>query len=70
VFAIVDVSRRASRGKILLLIDDQTTAAEIALELNRRSVEVSVQFISPQQLDQVVADVRAGTAPPRARATA
>jgi hypothetical protein len=69
-FAIVDVSRRATRGQILLLIEDKTSAIEITRELNRRSVEVVVQAISPEQLDQVQADVRAGSAPPRARATA
>jgi hypothetical protein len=67
-FAIVDVSRRASRGQILLLIDDKTTAVDLAQELNRRSVDVIVQAISAEQLDQVHADVRAGSAPPRARA--
>jgi hypothetical protein len=70
VFAIVDVSRRASRGQILMLLDDNTTASEIASELNRRAVEVSVQSISSGQLEQVQTDVRAGAAPPRARAIA
>jgi hypothetical protein len=69
-FAIVDVSRRASRGQILLLVDDKATAIDIAQELNRRSVEVIVQAISPEQLDQLHANVRAGSAPPRARAIA
>jgi hypothetical protein len=69
-FAIVDVSRRSSRGQILLLIDDKVTAIDIAQELNRRSVEVIVQAITLEQLDQVQADVRAGSAPPRARAIA
>ena len=68
VFAIVDVSRRTSRGQILMLLDDNASATEIASELNRRSVEVSVQLISTGQLEQVQTDVRAGSAPPRARA--
>jgi hypothetical protein len=51
-FAIVDVSGRDSRGQILMLVDDQQTATEIAAELNRRAVNVSLQAISPRQLDQ------------------
>ena len=51
-FAIVDVSRRSTRGQILMLVDEQQTATELALELNRQSVEVSVQAISAAQLDQ------------------
>jgi hypothetical protein len=51
-FAIVDVSRRGSRGQILMLVDDQTTATEIASELNRKAVTVSLQAITARQLDQ------------------
>ena len=69
-YAIVDVSRRASRGQILLLIEDRASATEIAQELNRRSVSVTVQAISPEQLERVQTEVRAGSAPPRARAMA
>jgi hypothetical protein len=69
-FAIVDVSRRISRGQILVLLDDQSTATEIASELNRRSIVVSVQAISGPLLDQVYADVRSGSFAPRARAIA
>jgi hypothetical protein len=68
-FAIVDVSRRASRGKILLLVDDHPTASEIAGELNRLTVAVTVQRINPQQFEQVKADAREGTSP-RAEALA
>jgi hypothetical protein len=70
VFAIVDVSRRLSRGQILMLLDDHVTANEIASELNRRSVEVSVRTISAGQLEQVQSDVRSGSLAPRTRAIA
>jgi hypothetical protein len=69
-FAIVDASRRPSQGQILVLLEDKATAIDIAQELSRRSVEVIVRAISLEQVEQVQADVRAGSAPPRARATA
>ena len=55
-FAIVDVSRRETRGQILMLVDDQTTATEIASELNRKAVNVSLQAITARQLDQHLRD--------------
>jgi hypothetical protein len=57
VFAIVDVSGRPSRGQILMLIEDQGTATEIATELNRRATVVSVHSISPEQLAHFRADL-------------
>lgn len=56
-FAIVDVSSRASRGQILMLIEDQVTAVEIATELNRRAVMVRVHSVSPEQLTHFRADI-------------
>jgi len=56
-FAIVDVSGRSSRGQILMLIEDQGTAAEIATELNRRATVVSVHSISAEQLAHFRADL-------------
>ena len=35
-----------------MLVDDQATATEIASELNRRTVTVSLQAVTPRQLDQ------------------
>ena len=69
-FAIVDVSRRASHGQILMVVDDPSTAASIAQELNQRSIYVSVQPITAGQLDQLHAEGRAAAAPDRVRATA
>jgi len=57
-FAIVDVTARTSRGQILMIVDDQSTATGIAQELNHLAVQVSVQVISPQQLEQLHARAR------------
>lgn len=53
-----------------MLLDDLASATEIASELKRRRVDVSVQAITPGQLEQLQNDVKAGAGPPRARATA
>jgi hypothetical protein len=58
-FAIVDVSHRASRGKILMLLDDQDTAVELAMELSRRSCPVVVRELSAEDVDQVRTNVYA-----------
>jgi hypothetical protein len=52
VFALVDVSGRPSRGQILMLIEDQAAAVEIAAELNRRAPVVRIHSVQPDQLDQ------------------
>jgi hypothetical protein len=43
-YAIVDVRAKSpSRGKILVCVDDEVIAQEIALELRRRRCQVAVQ---------------------------
>jgi hypothetical protein len=59
-FAIVDVSPRPSRGQILMIVDDQAAATGIAQELNVQTTLVSVQRITPRQLDQLRAEAKAG----------
>lgn len=59
-FAIVDLSRRPSRGQILMIVDDQTAANEIAGELNHGATEVSVHVVTAQQLEQVMAGIHLG----------
>ena len=54
-FAIVDLSRRSSRGQILMIVDDQNDADDIARELNHGATEVSVHVITDQQLKQLMA---------------
>jgi hypothetical protein len=47
-YAIVDVREgSASEGKVLVLLDDEPTALEIAIELRRRGCEVVIQGGSP-----------------------
>jgi hypothetical protein len=70
VFAIVDLSRRPSRGQILMIVDDQSTAADIAVELTHGATEVSVQYITTLQVEQLLADAHAGREAQRSRAIA
>ena len=51
-YAVVDVSQRTTRGRILMVVDDQQSADEIALELGRRSIDVAVQPMTPKAQDQ------------------
>ncbi len=52
-FAIVDVTQRATRGKILMLLEDQETAMALARDLARRTVAVVVRPLTAQEVDQV-----------------
>lgn len=69
-FAIVDLSRRPSRGQILMIVDEQSTAADIALELAHGATEVGVQFVTARQVEQLLADAHAGRSDQRSRAIA
>lgn len=43
-YAIIDVAKGStSNGKVLVLIDDETTARDIASELHRRGCQVIVE---------------------------
>jgi hypothetical protein len=43
-YAIVDVRKSSpSKGKILVVVDDEPTAQEMAIELNRRRCQVTVR---------------------------
>lgn len=50
-YAIVDASHRATRGMILVLVDDAETAAAMARELTRRSVTVVVRPLSAREVE-------------------
>jgi hypothetical protein len=58
-FAIVDLSQRDTRGQILMLLDDETAAADVASELARRAVPVVVRRLSAEDVDRVRRNVYA-----------
>jgi hypothetical protein len=65
-YAIIDVTDESqSKGKILLLLDDERTALEIALELGTRGIEVAIQIRTTAPEGAPVAD----TSPPGKLAT-
>jgi hypothetical protein len=49
-YAIVDVTRGSdSAGKILVLLDNEPTATEMAADLRRRGCHVVVRRVAPRQ---------------------
>jgi hypothetical protein len=53
-YAIVDITEgRRSIGKVLVLVDDEQTAQEIAVDLSKRGCRVVVEAFGPPE-DQAV----------------
>ena len=50
-YAIVDANEgSASKGKILVLLDDEGTADEIAIEMRHRGCNVVIQAAQPRRI--------------------
>ena len=49
-YAIVDATPdRDSNGKVLVILDDESTAQEMATELRRRGCRVDVRAVRPRR---------------------
>jgi hypothetical protein len=54
-YAIIDVTEgRTSNGKILVLLDDETTAREMASELRRQGCQVIVEPVSSRSAPLII----------------
>jgi hypothetical protein len=63
-YAIIDVTEGStSNGKILVLLDDEMIAREIALELHRRGRDVLVQPVADRREPVVIRTEEGDTTP-------
>jgi hypothetical protein len=62
-YAIVDLTKGStSEGKILVLLDDEEEALEIANELRRRGCSVAVRMMRRRRPDPIRSATQAGVA--------